>query len=87
LNNSELLFSSSYGNFLIIKIFLVIALIATYAVHIRIIRKDVEKQIMAKQMSEKQIQKLRSKIIILGEIIVILSVIILFMAALLNSGF
>jgi putative copper export protein len=87
LNNSELLFSSSYGNFLIIKIFLVIALIATYAVHIRIIRKDVEKQIIAKQMSEKQIQKLRSKIIILGQIIVILSVIILFMAALLNSGF
>ena len=84
--NSEFLFSSSYGNFLIIKIILVIALIITYTIHVRIIRKEVEDKIMSKQMSEKQVQKLRSKIIILGEIVVILSVAILFMAALLNAG-
>ncbi len=85
-NNFELLFLSSYGHLLIIKIFLVIALIITYAIHIRIIRKDIEEQIMSKKMSEKQIKKLRLKIIILGEIIIIISVGILFMAALLNSG-
>jgi hypothetical protein len=41
---------------------------------------------MTKKMSEKQIQKLRIKIIILGEVIVILSVAVLFMAALLKAG-
>ena len=63
-----------------------IALIITYAIHVRIIRKDIEDKIMSKQMSEKQVQKLRQKIIVLGEIVVILSVAILFMAALLNAG-
>jgi hypothetical protein len=62
------------------------ALIITYIIHVRIIRKDIEEQIMSKKMSEQQIKKLRSKIIILGEIIVIISVGILFMAALLNSS-
>jgi len=85
-NNFELLFSTSYGNLLTIKIILVMALIITYIIHVRIIRKDIEEQIMSKKMSEQQIKKLRLKIIILGEIIVIISVWILFMAALLNSG-
>ena len=85
-NNFELLFSTSYGNLLTIKIILVIALIITYIIHVRIIRKDIEEQIMSKKMSEQQIKKLRFKIIILGEIIVIISVAILFMAALLNSS-
>ena len=40
-------------------------LIITYIIHVRIIRKDVEEKIMSKQMTEKQIQKLRLKIIIL----------------------
>jgi len=85
-DNSNLLFSTDYGNFLLIKIILVIALIITYIIHVRIIRKDVEEQIMSKKMSDKQIKKLRIKIIILGEILVILSVAILFMAALLDNG-
>ena len=85
-NNSNLLFSTDYGNWLLIKIILVIALIITYIIHVRIIRKEVEDQIMSKKMTEKQIKKLRLKIIILGEVIVIISVAILFLAALLNSG-
>ena len=85
-NNFELLFTTSYGNLLTIKIILVISLITTYIIHVRIIRKDIEEQITSKKMSELQIKKLRLKIIILGEIIVIISVAILFMAALLNSG-
>src|SRR3990170_2467460 len=68
------------------SLIIVIALIITYIIHVRIIRKDIEEQIMSKKMSEQQIKKLRSKIIILGEIIVIISVGILFMAALLNSS-
>lgn len=86
LSRPELLTATSYGNFLIIKILLVIALIITYAIHVRIIRKDVEEKIMSNQMSIKQIQKLRKKIIILGEVTVIISVILLFFAALLDAG-
>jgi hypothetical protein len=51
-----------------------------------VIRKDVEEKIMSNQMSGPQIQKLRKKIIILGEVIVVLSVAILFFASLLDAG-
>ena len=86
LGKPELLVATSYGVFLIIKIILVIALIITYIVHVRVIRKDVEEKIMSNQMSENQIQKLRKKIIILGEITVVLSIAILFFASLLDAG-
>ena len=86
LSKPELLVSTSYGMFLIIKIILVIALVITYAVHVRIIRKDVEEKIMSNQMSTSQIQKLRKKIIILGEVTVFLSIAILFLASLLDAG-
>jgi putative copper export protein len=86
LQKSDLLLESSYGNILVIKIILVVALITTFAIHVRVIRKDVEEKIMSKQISDDQLQVLRKKIIILGEITVVLSVIILFLAAVLNSG-
>jgi uncharacterized membrane protein len=86
LGKPELLVATSYGVFLIIKIILVIALIITYIVHVRVIRKDVEEKIMSNQMSENQIQKLRKKIIILGEITVVLSLAILFFASFLDAG-
>jgi len=86
LSNPDLLFSTSYGSFLFIKIILVIVLIIAFVAHIRIIRKEVEDKIMSKEMTEIQIQKLRKKMIILGEIIVIISVAILFFAALLDAG-
>jgi len=86
LSKPELLISTSYGTFLIIKIILVIALVITYVIHVRVIRKDVEEKIMSNQMSEPQIQKLRKKIIILGEVTVLLSIAILFFASLLDAG-
>ena len=86
LSKPGLLFETSYGSFLVIKIILVIAVIVTFAVHVRVIRKDVEEQIMSNKMSEKQIQKLRKKIIILGEVVSVLSVAVLFFAALLDAG-
>lgn len=86
LSNPNLLLETSYGSYLIIKIILVIAVIITFIVHIRIIRKDVENQIMSHQMPEQQIQKLRKKIIILGEVMSVISVAILFFAALLDAG-
>ncbi|MCA9812181.1 MAG: CopD family protein [Nitrosarchaeum sp.] len=86
LGKPDLLFLTSYGTFLVIKIILVIALIITYVVHVRVIRKDVEEKIMSRQMPQDQIQKLRKKIIILGEVTVVLSVAILFFASLLDAG-
>lgn len=86
LSNPDLLFSTSYGIFLFIKIILVIALIIAFVAHLRIIRKEIEDKIMSKEMTEIQIQKLRKKMIILGEIIVIISIAILFFAALLDAG-
>ena len=50
LSKPDLLVATSYGTFLIIKILLVIALIITYIVHVRVIRKDVEDKIMSNQM-------------------------------------
>ena len=46
----------------------------------------MEDKIIAKEMPQEQLQKLRKKIIILGEVTVVLSVIILFLAAVLNAG-
>jgi uncharacterized membrane protein len=86
LQKSDILYETGYGHVLIIKIILVIALLVAYAVHVRIIRKDVEDKIISKQMPQDQLQKLRKKIIILGEVTVVLSVIILFLAAVLDSG-
>ena len=86
LQKSDILYETSYGHVLIIKMVLVAALLVLYAIHVRIIRKDVEDKIIAKQMPQEQLQKLRKKIIILGEITVVLSVIILFLAAVLNAG-
>ena len=86
LGKPNILFETSYGQFLIIKIILVIVLIIIYAVHVRVIRKDVEEKIMSNQMPENEIQKLRKKIIILGEITVVLSIAILFFASLLDAG-
>ena len=86
LSKPELLVATSYGIFLIVKIILVIVLIITYTIHVRVIRKDIEEKIISKQMSEPQIQKLRKKIIILGEITVVLSLAILFFASLLDAG-
>ena len=86
LQKSDILYETSYGHVLIIKLILVAALLVLYAVHVRIIRKDVEDKIIAKQMPQEQLQKLRKKIIILGEVTVVLSVIILFLASVLNAG-
>ena len=47
LGKPTILFETSYGQFLVIKIILVIVLIIVYAVHVRVIRKDVEKKIMS----------------------------------------
>ena len=86
LQNNEILFSTSYGAFLITKIILVIALIVTFAVHIRVFSGDAEKKITKREITENELKKLNRKGMILGETTVVLSVAILFFAALLDAG-
>ena len=82
----SLILSTSYGIILLVKIILVIILLITFAIHVRLIRTEVERKIESKQLSGKFLQKLRSKIIMLGRLTVILSLAILLMASLLHSG-
>jgi len=86
LSKPEFLFSTNYGIILVIKIILVISLLIMFAIHVRIIRTEIEKKIESKEMLPEIVQKLRSKIISLGRIMVIVSIAILLMAALLHSG-
>ena len=87
LQNNEILFSTSYGAFLIIKIVLVIALIITFTIHIRVFNKNVEEKIAAKQITDSELQKLQKSAMILGESTVVISVAILFFARYLMQEF
>ena len=86
LNKQEILFDTTYGQILVIKILLVIALIITFVIHIRTFNNNTEKKIVAKEMTDRQLQKLNKKGMILGEVTVTFSIIILLLAAMLDVG-
>ena len=83
---SPSLLASSYGSWLAIKAALVVALIATFAAHVWIVRGSVEARIRDGTLDGARLAALRRRIIILGEAMVAMSVAILFLAALLDSG-
>ncbi|AFU57701.1 MAG: CopD family protein [Nitrososphaera sp.] len=80
------LLNTTYGTLLLIKISLVIATVVTYIVHVRLLNADMERKIMSGQGGNIYVQSVRTKIIILGEIIVVLSIAILLLAAMLDGG-
>jgi putative copper resistance protein D len=80
------LLTSSYGILLTIKIILVLASVGAYVVHVRILNADMERKILSGSAGAVYVQLVRSRIIHLGRIIVILSIAILLLAALLDSG-
>lgn len=82
----SLLFESSYGYILLAKIILVCILFIIYIIHIIILNKKVEKQILEHEVPDEYFISLRSKIILLGRVTVGLSIAILFLAALLDRG-
>ncbi len=86
LNKQEILFDTTYGQILVVKILLVIALIITFVIHVRTFNNNTERKIVAKEMTDKQLQKLNKKGMILGEVTVTLSIIILLLAAMLDVG-
>jgi len=61
-------------------------LIVTFAVHIREFCGDVEIKITKREITESELKKLNRSGMILGETTVVLSVAILFFAALLDAG-
>ena len=82
----SLLFESTYGYILLVKIILVCILFIIYIIHVLILNKNVEKQIMECQVPNEYFSSLRSKIILLGRVTVGLSIVILYLAALLDRG-
>lgn len=57
-----------------------------YIIHVLILNKNVEKQILNHAVPDEYFKSLRSKIILLGRVTVGLSIAILFFAALLDRG-
>ncbi len=82
----EILWQTQYGQLLLVKVILVLIVIAAYAFHIRVVNKETEQKLATTTVDEMYINNLRSKISILGRMIVVLSVAILLLASLLNSG-
>ena len=80
------LVSSTYGIILLIKIVLVLATAGAYAVHVRTLNAEMERKLLSGTAGEEYVQSVRSKVIHLGRIIVVLSVAILLLAALMDSG-
>jgi copper resistance protein D len=79
------LMDSDYGIILLTKIIFVIVTLIIYIIHIKSIDVETEKRIMSGD-SNLYIQPVRSRIILLGRVIVGLSLIILFLGALLNNS-
>jgi copper resistance protein D len=77
---------TTYGMILLVKIILVITTVGTYVVHVRLLNADMERKIISGQGGNIYVQSVRKKIIILGEIIVVLSIVILLLAAFLDGG-
>ncbi len=75
---------SSYTIILMIKVILIIAMTSLYIIHVRTLWSKVERNIDS--YNDKEFMKIRSKIINVGRVVVILSIIILLLAALLDSG-
>jgi uncharacterized membrane protein len=82
----DALTGSTYGILLLIKIILVLATVGTYVVHVRTLNAEMERKILSGNAGEVYVKSVRAKVIHLGRIIVILSVAILLLAALLDSG-
>ena len=82
----DALTGSTYGILLLIKIILVLATVGTYVVHVRTLNAEMERKILSGNAGEVYVKSVRAKVIHLGRIIVILSIAILLLAALLDSG-
>lgn len=86
IGDPTVLLGTTYGSILFVKVILVLATIGTYIVHVRLLNADMERKILSGQGGNLYVQSVRKKIIIIGEVTVVLSIIILLLAALLDGG-
>ena len=82
----DALYQTNYGIILMVKIVAVVATFIAYLLHIRIMNTETEKNIIAGNASTTYVHTIRSKIIFLGRVIVVLSILILLLAAFLDVG-
>jgi copper resistance protein D len=82
----DALYQTNYGIILMVKIAAVVATFIAYLIHIRIINTETEKNIIAGNAGTTYVHSIRSKIIFLGRVIVVLSILILLLAAFLDVG-
>lgn len=75
---------STYSIILLIKVILVVSMTLAYIIHVRVLWNRLESNLDS--YDQEEIDKLRGKIINIGRLTVILSVIILLLAAILDSG-
>jgi copper resistance protein D len=80
------LLEMQYGQILIIKILVAVAILVIYIIHIRIFSTKTEEEITSGKLDLQYLISVRTKIIWLGRITVFLSIIVLLLAALLDSG-
>ncbi len=80
----KIFFETGYGIVLLVKIILVLITFLAYIIHIKLLDQAINKEI--KNYSIEYISKIRNKIINLGKLTIITSVLILLMAAVLDSG-
>lgn len=82
----DALYQTNYGIILMVKIAAVVATFIAYVLHIRVMNTKTEKNIIAGNASTTYVHTIRSKIIFLGRVIVVLSILILLLAAFLDVG-
>ena len=81
------LLDSTYGTILVVKIIVVASMIAVYGVHVKISGRNIEQELTnTHNPGSIRLCMLRTRIIWLGRIIVGQSIIILLLAAMLDSG-
>jgi putative copper export protein len=77
---------TQYGQILIIKVIVAVAILIIYFIHIRIFSSKSEEDITSGKFDIQYLISVRTKIIWLGRITVFLSIIVLLLASLLDSG-
>lgn len=80
------LLATDYGFYLSVKVALVAALVAVFAVHVRMLGGGVMERIESGSLAGPALKSLRRRIIVLGEAAVAISVAVLFFAAALDAG-
>jgi uncharacterized membrane protein len=86
LASPDLILDSIYGSILVVKIAIVASMIAVFGIHVKVSSGKIEQELASKHNpTSTHMCKLRTRMIWLGRIIVGQSIVVLFLAAMLDS--